>query len=233
MAWRLQQDLACWIGLETPLTRFLLVVERGITGGEDVRAESQQLHSMLHRIVTPVSTGPSSLPLFVATTNPSIFYPPCCSKSRGWTFMLHRCLNCYLHSLVWRWKWLKMHCSFLVGVLPRTRRGVTATQRVTWHWAGASSQRSLGQVDRLWRGSVFDGVSFRLFFIEVFWNRSYQSWIDLVSLKLWSTEDSLYLWMMEMSIVISVVSSWTTRMPRWTPAIIGSFPSSKAWGFIK
>ena len=37
------------------------------------------------------------------------------------------------------------------------RRGVTATQRVKWRWAGASSS---GQVDRLWRGSVFDGVSF-------------------------------------------------------------------------
>ena len=35
--WRPQLDLAHLIGLETPLTRFLIVVERGITGGEDVQ----------------------------------------------------------------------------------------------------------------------------------------------------------------------------------------------------
>jgi hypothetical protein len=43
---------------------------------------------------------------------------------------------------------------------------------------GAASSSSMGQVDRLWRGSVFDGVSFRLFFIgtlEVFWSSSYRS----------------------------------------------------------
>ena len=37
--WRPQLDLTCQIGAETQLTRFLIVVERGITGGEDVRAE--------------------------------------------------------------------------------------------------------------------------------------------------------------------------------------------------
>ena len=37
--WRLQLDLTCGMGLETPLTRFLIVVESGIIGGEDVRAE--------------------------------------------------------------------------------------------------------------------------------------------------------------------------------------------------
>ena len=58
------------------------------------------------------------------------------------------------------------------------KRGNSNTKRVTWHWAGASSQRSSVQVDRLWHGSVFDGVSFLLFFIsklQVFWNRSYRS----------------------------------------------------------
>jgi hypothetical protein len=35
--WRPQLDLARRISLETPLTRFLIVVARGIKGGEDVR----------------------------------------------------------------------------------------------------------------------------------------------------------------------------------------------------
>jgi len=60
-------------------------------------------------------------------------------QRKGWTvfgfvliafssFNRHR-LNCWLHSLVWRWKWLKIHFGFLVGILPCTKRGVTATQR--------------------------------------------------------------------------------------------------------
>jgi hypothetical protein len=71
----------------------------------------------------------------------------------------------------------------------------------------------MGQVDRMWRESVFDGVFFGSSLsppigrLEVFWNRSYRSCIDLVSVKLWSTEDSLrlYSWMTEMSAGISVV----------------------------
>jgi hypothetical protein len=51
--WRAWLDSARQIGLETTLTRFLIVVERGITGGENVRAEFFALEMLWLPLLEP------------------------------------------------------------------------------------------------------------------------------------------------------------------------------------